>query len=58
MLVHEDAATFVHSHPGEDGGLNFLARFPKPGLYHGWLQFKRGGRVWTAEFIFRAESTR
>ena len=58
MLVHEDAVTFVHSHPDEDGTLRFLSRFPKPGLYRGWLQFKRHGRIWTADFVFRAETVR
>jgi hypothetical protein len=58
MLVHEDGVTFVHSHPDENGGLNFLSRFPKPGLYRGWLQFKRNGRVCTADFLFRAETAR
>ena len=55
MLIHEDAATFVHSHPTGESSLEFLARFPKPGLYRGWLQFRRAGEVRTADFIFRAE---
>ena len=53
MIVHEDAVTFVHSHPDRDlepqtGELRFLGRLPKPGLYRAWLQFRRGGRVQTA----------
>ena len=55
MLVHEDAATFVHSHPTGDNDLCFLARLPKPGLYRGWLQFQRSGQLLTAEIILRAE---
>lgn len=58
MLVHEDAATFVHSHPVDDRSMDFLARFPKPGVYRGWLQFQRAGQVETAEFVFRAEAGR
>jgi len=58
MLLDEDAATFVHCHPGDDGALRFLARFPKPGVYHGWLQLQRAGAVRTFEFTFRAEETR
>jgi hypothetical protein len=62
LLVHEDATTFVHSHPADDveaardGRLRFLARFPKPGLYRGWVQIKRGGEVITKAFNLRAEA--
>jgi hypothetical protein len=62
ILVHEDATTFVHSHPADDaegardGRLRFLARFPKPGLYRGWVQIKRGGELITRSFILRAEA--
>jgi hypothetical protein len=56
MLVHQDAVTFVHSHPSEKSvdpniALSFLVRPPKPGLYRGWLQFQRDGTVVTADFI-------
>jgi hypothetical protein len=64
LLVHEDASTFVHSHPDENapenatawpaGSLRFLARFPKPGLYRGWLQIRRGGRGLTADILLQA----
>jgi len=56
MLIHEAASTFVHSHPTGESSLEFLARFPKPGLYRGWLQFRRAGEIRTADFIFRAEA--
>ena len=62
LLVHSDATTFVHSHPADDpegahdGRLRFLARFPKPGLYRGWVQIKRGGELITTAFILRAET--
>jgi hypothetical protein len=67
VLIHEDAATFVHSHPQEavpPAGqpkphvLNFYARFPKPGLYKGWAQFQRGGTVHTAPFVVRVAPER
>ena len=56
MLIHEDASVLVHCHPGEDGTLSFLARFPKAGRYRGWLQFQRGGTIRTADFVFRTEA--
>ena len=61
MLVHEDATTFVHSHPderipgaGKDGKLPFLARFPKPGRYRGWLEIQRQGVVTRIELLVAA----
>jgi hypothetical protein len=58
MMVERDDTTFVHSHPSEgsqqsaNGGLfAFEARFPKAGIYKGWLQFKRMGRVVTLTFV-------
>jgi hypothetical protein len=58
LLIHEDAMTFVHSHPSSDSGpsgsLQFSARFPKPGLYRGWIQVKRNGELLTADFVVRA----
>ena len=61
MIVHEDGETFVHSHPAENAAppaLEFFVRFPKPGLYHGWLQVQRAGRVETREVMLRAEDIR
>jgi len=61
ILIHQDAVTFVHSHPderidgvGRDGKVPFLVRFPKPGLYRGWSQFQRNGAVHTTDFIVEA----
>ncbi len=61
ILVNEDGETFVHSHPdeldpkaGKDGHLAFLARFPKPGRYRGWVQLQRGGVVETGPFTVAA----
>jgi YtkA-like len=58
ILIHEDAATFVHSHPAHetvtDGELRFLSRLPKAGAYRGWLQFQRSGKVITHDVLVRA----
>lgn len=58
ILIHEDAATFVHSHPTHEavtnGELRFLSRLPKPGAYRGWLQFQRSGKVITHDVQVRA----
>jgi hypothetical protein len=62
LLVNADAETFVHSHPSDGaptrGRLQFLVRFPKPGLYRAWLQFQHAGKVETTELVFRAEDAR
>jgi hypothetical protein len=55
IAIHQDALTFVHAHPDETKpGFVFQARFPKPGLYRVWLQFKRNGQLITAEFTIQA----
>lgn len=65
ILLQEDGATFVHSHPdetepsnGKSGRITFLARFPKPGVYRGWLQFQRAGKVETAAFTVEAQEVK
>lgn len=59
MIVHQDGATFVHSHPLEGrptpGKVVFNARFPRPGIYKAWAQFQRGGVVMTFPFVFKAQ---
>jgi hypothetical protein len=62
VIVSRDLKTFVHSHPHEaadapadrKGGpdVQFEARFPRPGLYRGWAQFRRGDTVITVPFTF------
>jgi hypothetical protein len=61
ILIEKDAKTFVHSHPdesdptnGKRGSLTFLARFPKPGVYRGWVQFQRDGKITTMPFTVAA----
>ncbi|MFN9460166.1 MAG: hypothetical protein ACK6D7_22730, partial [Acidobacteriota bacterium] len=60
ILLHEDAETFVHSHPDDSTPspareVAFLARFPKPGRYQGWAQFQRRGQVETVPVRFLAQ---
>jgi hypothetical protein len=57
--IHRDAVTFVHAHPDEskssDGNFFFLGRFPQPGHYRIWIQFKRNGQLVTGEFTLEAK---
>jgi hypothetical protein len=57
--IHQDAVTFVHAHPDEskpvDGSFVFLGRFPQPGNYKIWIQFKRNDRLVTGEFTLEAK---
>ena len=39
---------------GRNGRIPFLVRLPKPGLYRGWLQFQRGGKVQTVQLALEA----
>lgn len=49
MFVGSRSGRYVHVHPvGGDaahGTVEFEAHFPESGLYKGWGQFKREGRV-------------
>ena len=60
IMIEKDAQTFVHSHPdetiptnGKNGKLTFLARFPRPGVYKGWVQFQRDGQIKTLPFVVK-----
>jgi hypothetical protein len=59
IAIYQDAITFVHAHADEsqpfDGSFAFLARFPQPGVYHAWVQFKHHGQVITREFQLEAK---
>jgi hypothetical protein len=59
IAIHQDALTFVHAHPDEskssNGSFIFLGRFPQPGQYRIWIQFKRNDRLVTGEFTLEAK---
>jgi hypothetical protein len=55
LLIHQDAQTFVHAHPDDSGTLTFLTRFPKPGLYRGWLQYQTSGQLHTLTLTLHAD---
>jgi len=64
MMIHEDAQTFVHSHPderdpnnGKQGDLTFLTRPPKAGLYRLWVEFQRGAKLNRAEFTVEVKES-
>jgi hypothetical protein len=53
------AGRYVHVQPaGGDaarGTVEFEAHFPEPGLYKGWGQFKRSGRVRVVPFVLKVD---
>jgi uncharacterized membrane protein len=61
VILSEDTQTYLHSHPeqlfapkpGARGGpeVAFHTRFPRPGRYKVWGQFKRGEQVLVADFV-------
>ncbi|HEV2690961.1 MAG TPA: FixH family protein [Bryobacteraceae bacterium] len=59
IAIYQDAITFVHAHADEsqpfDGTFVFLGRFPQPGRYRAWVQFKYHGQVITREFTLEAK---
>lgn len=52
ILIDKEGKEFVHAHPTRmEGGIaDFHAVFKKAGLYRGWAQFQRDGRVLTFPF--------
>jgi len=60
FLIERDGRTLVHALPdetdprhGRNGNLAFLVRFPKPGIYRGWTQFRRGVTAYALPFVLR-----
>ena len=56
VIVSADGKEYVHAHPlsenSADGGVvEFMAHFPKPGIYKGWGQFQQSDTVYTAPFV-------
>lgn len=57
VILSEDTQNYLHSHPTEMGGerfgpnIVFHAKFPRPGVYKIWGQFKHKGKPLTADFI-------
>ncbi|HJQ25768.1 MAG TPA: heavy metal-binding domain-containing protein [Blastocatellia bacterium] len=68
LILSEDQADYVHSHPEEEvapaadrsklrGGpdVTFNAFLPRPGTYRVWTQFQRGERLTTVSFTIHAD---
>lgn len=59
VLISADGKEYVHVHPreksGKDGKVEFEAHFPKAGLYKGWGQFQRGGKVHVVPFVVKID---
>ncbi len=62
VIISQDLTQFVHSHPLSETGagargpkVTFQAHFKAPGLYKGWGQFQRAGKVFTVPFTFTVE---
>jgi len=58
VVVSADAKRYVHAHPVEEKAapknvVAFEAHFAAPGLYKGWGQFKRGGKVRVVPFVIQ-----
>lgn len=55
VVVSADGKQYVHAHPTAGGGeknvVSFQAHFPAAGVYKGWGQFKRAGRVLVVPFV-------
>ncbi len=59
VVLSSDGMQYVHSHPTEEksagGVVAFEAHFPAPGIYKGWGQFQRAGKVHDVPFVIKIE---
>ena len=57
VIVREGTLDYIHAHAvqdvsaKQDGRIDFHVEFPTSGAYKVFLQFKRGGKVSTADFV-------
>ena len=62
VIISQDTQSYLHSHPEQlaaqsspdaRGGpeVSFHTKFPKPGRYKVWGQFKRGDEIIMADFV-------
>jgi hypothetical protein len=61
VVLSGDGGQYVHAHPltegAPDGNVEFEVHFPGPGIYKGWGEFQRGGRVFTVPAIMNVEAS-
>jgi hypothetical protein len=57
VILSADATRYIHAHPitsdRDQGAVTFAAHFPAAGVYKGWAQFRRGGRLHTIPLVVR-----
>jgi hypothetical protein len=62
VVLSGDASQYVHAHPvpqtGEKNLVEFEVHYPYPGIYKGWGQFQRNGKVHTFPVVIEVPSTR
>jgi hypothetical protein len=60
VVLSRDGKQYVHAHPAEgkadkSNRVVFMAHFMKAGLYKGWGQFRRSGKVEVVPFVIEVE---
>lgn len=56
VVVGLESKDYLHVHPMvENGNFDLHTTFDKPGIYRGWIQFQSGGKIYTADFVFKVE---
>jgi hypothetical protein len=57
VMISEDSKDYLHVHPEVDSGrLSLHTEFGKTGVFRGWLQFRSGGEIHTADFVVNVKA--
>jgi hypothetical protein len=56
VVIGLDDKNYLHVHPEvENGSFDLHTTFDKAGIYRGWVQFQKDGKLYTTDFVIKVE---